>query len=143
MRRAFQDGFRRVMAAAVWTALLGGSLGACGSEEGGELNVQRLEPSVGPTTGEQPVKLIGSGFRTDIGYTVYFGPRKAPQVVVADSETMVAVTPPAAKAGKVDLVIIADDGPAWKVHQAYEYQEPTGNIVERIGSGEKKGKLVY
>ncbi len=141
MRRAIDEGFRRVVAAVAVT--LGLSLAACGSTEGGELSIRQLEPAVGPMTGDQPVKILGSGFRADIGYTVYFGPRKAPQVVIADSETMIAVTPAGGKPGKVDLVIIADDGPAWKVHEAYTYQEPTGNIVEQLGEGQKKGKLVY
>ncbi len=140
MRGTSKDGLRRMVVALM--ATVGLVLGAC-DKEGGELTIQKLEPAVGPTTGEQPVKILGSGFRTDIGYTVYFGPRKAPQVVIADSGTMIAVTPSAPKPGKVDLVIIADDGPAWKVYEAYEYQEPAGNIVEQLGEGKKKGKLVY
>ncbi len=140
MRATSKDGLRRMAIGLM--AVVGLMLGAC-NKGGGELTIDKVEPNVGPTTGDQPVKILGSGFRTDIGYTVYFGPRKAPQVVIADSGTMIAVTPPAPKPAKVDLVIIADDGPAWKVYEAYEYQEPAGNIVEKLGEGKKKGKLVY
>ena len=123
--------------------LLGCLLAGCGSPEGGDIRIYRLDPNVGPTTGDQPVRIHGDGFRTDVGYTVYFGPKRAPRVTIVDDSTMFVVTPPYDEATTVDLVIMADDGPAWKVHQAYTYQQVGGNVIEHLGESKKKGKLVY
>jgi hypothetical protein len=117
--------------------------GLAGCEEGGDITVDQVEPAVGAMQGDQPVKIHGSHFRTDIGYTVYFGKRKAKQVTVIDSETLVAVAPEAESAGPVDIQIHADNGPAWKVASAYQYQDQGGSVVEQLGEGQEKGSLKY
>ena len=117
----------------------------CGSE-GGEMSIQNVEPRNGPTQGQQPVKIAGSNFRTDIGYTVFFGNRKSPSVTIIDPETLVAVAPPYEEEGAVDITIRSDDGSAWRIADVFEYQELGGGVVEQLGEGPEQqqgGGLAY
>lgn len=122
------------------------SLGAC--ESGGEMAVLDLEPRVGHTLGDQYVKIIGANFRQDIGYTVYFGTKKSAQVTILNPETLLVTTPSRNKVGKVDIMIRADDGNAWKIPGVFEFQDMGGSVVEGLGkvgegAADKKGNLAF
>ena len=118
------------------------TLSACGGESG-ELQILTLEPQVGATQGSQPVKIGGKGFRTDIGYTVFFGNKKAEKVTILNEETLAVITPPG-DAGKVDITIRADNGDAFRIVEAWDYTEAGGNVMENVGEASKmSGKLAY
>lgn len=123
------------------------ALGAC--EGGGEMAILDLDPKVGHTQGDQYVKILGANFRQDIGYAVYFGTKKAPQVTIIDPETLLVKTPVRPPAGTVDIMIRADDGNAWKIAKAFEFQDMGGSVVEGLGadapagSAEEKGNLAF
>lgn len=124
--------------------LLGGAV-ACG-DEGGDMGITDVQPRAGATQGEQPVKIVGNNFRTDIGYTVHFGNKKAGSVTILDPETLLVTTPQREDPGTVDITIRADHGPAFKVADAYTYEDMGGGVVEGLGQGAtstKKGKLQY
>ena len=55
-----------------------------------------VNPRVGATQGEQPVQILGQNFRQDIGYTVYFGTKKAGQVWTDEEKAAGAAVKPAA-----------------------------------------------
>lgn len=117
----------------------------CG-DEGGEIGITDVQPRAGATQGEQPVKILGHNFRTDIGYTVYFGNKKATSVTILDPETILVTTPQRDEAGAVDVTIRADNGPAFRIASAYNYEEMEGSVVEGLGEGaasSKKGNLQY
>lgn len=116
----------------------------CG-EEGGDMAIADVQPRVGALQGDQPVKIMGANFRTDIGYTVYFGNKKAGSVTILDPETLLVTTPQRDEAGAVDVTIRADNGPAFKIAQAYRYEDMGGSVVEGIGgaAASKKGNLQY
>jgi len=121
-------------------------LGASPCEEGGEATILDLDPKVGPTAGDQPVKLVGQHFRTDIGYTVYFGTKKASSLTIFDPQTIVVTTPAGVEAGTVDVLVRADDGNAWRLPKAFEFKEMGGSVVEGLGAGaasKKKGNLAF
>ncbi|MFW6051100.1 MAG: IPT/TIG domain-containing protein [Myxococcota bacterium] len=122
---------------------LAASLVAC--EEGGDIDIHAIDPQVGATQGEQPVKILGDNFRTDIGYTVYFGKKKANQVTIQDEGTLLVRSPAVDDPGSVDLIIVADNGPAWKIASGFEYEDMGGNVMEQVGEteGKAKGKLAY
>ena len=130
--------FSVVLAAAV----LGGAIG-CNSA-GGTMTILDVQPKLGPTTGEQPVRIIGQNFRTDIGYTVYFGTKKTESVTIRDPETLDVVTPPSMPVGKADIMIRSDDGSAFRIKEGFSFEDmspgsnPTGTTEE-----EKKGNLAY
>jgi hypothetical protein len=58
-------------------------------------------------------------------------------------ETMVATAPEADEGGTVDMLVTADNGPAWRIHDAFTYKEMEGNVVEKMGETEGKGNLKY
>jgi hypothetical protein len=108
-----------------------------------------VSPKAGHTQGEQPVRIIGKNFRQDIGYTIYFGTKKTSNVTIRDPETIEVTTPSNMPEGKVDIMIRADDGNAFKIAQAFTFEDMGGNVVEGIGApggakkGEDKGNLAY
>jgi len=118
-------------------------LSAC--DKKGEIQIQDIDPQAGALQGNQPVKIHGANFRTDIGYTVYFGKRKSEQVTILDDSTLLVQSPGADDPGKVDLIIVADNGPAWKVPDGFRYEDMSGNVMEQVGEtkGKAKGKLAY
>ncbi len=125
--------------------LLGGVAWGCG-DEGGEIAITDVQPRAGATQGDQPVKILGRNFRTDIGYTVYFGNQKAGSVTILDPDTLLVTTPQREETGAVDVTIRADNGPAFRVAEAFRYEDMSGSVVEGLGGGaaaSKKGNLQY
>lgn len=102
-----------VLLVAVW-------LGA-GCSNDGEMRVLDVDPKEGAAKGEQYVTIVGSNLRRDIGYTVYFGTQRAEQVTILDSETLMVRTPGNNPAGPVDIMIRADNGDAWRIHDGFEF----------------------
>jgi hypothetical protein len=103
-------------------------------------------PEHWPTGGRQtPIKILGSNFRTDIGYTVDFGAHRATKVTIADPSTLVVMTPPAEEASQVDIAIRGDDGLAVRIPQGFRYENMGGNVVEQLGEQQQKnqGNLAY
>ena len=133
----------RILATAI--AMFSALCFSCG-EAGGEMQILDVDPRHGATQGEQPIKILGVNFRTDIGYTVYFGHKRSSQVTIINPETLLVMSPPRDEAGKVDITISADNGDAFKIAQVFEYQVVAGGIVDQIGSGPSKqnmGNLAY
>ena len=120
-------------------AVLAGGLGCSG---GTEMAILDIEPKVGGTQGDQAVKIMGANFRGDIGYTVYFGSKKAGQVSIVDPETLLATTPSGVPAGQVDVQIRADDGHAFKLPQAFKFEE-TAAGPDSAAKKAEKGNLAY
>jgi hypothetical protein len=123
-----------------WAAL---SLAACESTK--EMKVKGLNPATGHIAGDQTVEIQGENFRTDIGYTVYFGKARAKAVTIRSAES-IAVTTPSGEPGAVDVEIRADDGVGYKVAQGFRYEDMAGSVIEGIGkTGEakQKGNLAF
>ncbi len=122
-----------------------GLLSAC-EKDPNDMALQDLQPRSGAMQAEQTVTITGN-FHTDLGYTVYFGTERSQRVSVRDSETLVAVSPTADNPGTVDVTIIADNGPGFKIVQAYTYEGAGGNVMEHVGAGPQRrqggGNLAY
>ncbi len=80
-----------------------------------------IQPRSGPVVGETPIKITGQAFRNDSGYTVYFGTQRGDAVTIQESDTLLLKAPSQKEAGRVDVVVLADHGPAFRIKQAYEY----------------------
>jgi hypothetical protein len=123
-----------------WVGLLAVLLVAC--DKAGEMAVLDVNPRVGSTQGEQVVQIVGKNFRQDIGYTIYFGTKKVSTLTIRDPETIETVTPPGMPEGKVDIMIRADNGDAFRIPQVFTFQTVGGP-----GAGgpkkEEKGNLAY
>lgn len=109
-------------------------LASCGDPASEPMAVFDLNPRAGSIAGEQPVQVIGTGFRNDVGYTVYFGSERATSVTIIDPNTLLVVTP-AHDAGRVNVVVAADDGPAYRIVEGFEFADTSGNVYEHMGEG--------
>ncbi len=115
-----------------------------GCEDDGKMTVSGINPPAGHIAGEQTVQILGNHFRTDIGYTVYFGNAKASAVSIRNTE-MLIVTTPQHEAGAVDVTVRADDGNAFLMKQAFKYEDMGGSVVEGLGenAAKKSGNLAF
>lgn len=118
--------------------------GLTGCEDDGKMAVTGINPAAGHIGGDQTVQIAGKHFRTDIGYTVYFGNAKAGSVSIRNTETLV-VTTPQGEVGTVDVTVRADDGNAFRMKQAFKYEDMGGNVVEGLGenAAKKSGNLTF
>jgi hypothetical protein len=117
-------------------------LAAC--DGAGELSLHSLEPPSGRVQGDERVTIEGKNFRTDIGYTVYFGPSRSRKVAVTDPSTLVAFTPRADGPGAVDVVIRGEDGTALKIRDGFEYVDATAAPKPSApAEAEENPSLVY
>lgn len=107
---------------------------ACGGEEGGELEITNIDPRAGATAGEQSVKISGNHFRRDISYTVYFGNKRATSSTILDENTLLVATPGADDPGAVDVIVAADNGPAFRIREGFRYEDMGGNVMENVGT---------
>jgi hypothetical protein len=106
-------------------------LAACQSK-GGQLRIDEVEPNTGVTPGGDQVVIKGSGFQP--GKTqveIRFGRARADQISIASATTITVVTPPGDK-GPVDVTLMFDHGPQFKIPQGFRYVPPTsGEDVRR------------
>ncbi len=99
------------------------SLAACQSK--GQLTIDEVEPNTGITPGGDQVVIKGAGFepgKTQV--EVRFGRAKADQVSITSAGTIVVVTPPGDK-GPVDVTLMFDHGPQFKIPQGFRYVPTT------------------
>ncbi|MFI5307218.1 MAG: IPT/TIG domain-containing protein [Polyangiales bacterium] len=111
-------------------------------DKAGDMSILDVNPRVGSTAGDQIVQIMGKNFRQDIGYTIYFGTKKVTTLTIRDPETIELLTPPGVAEGKVDIMIRADNGNAFRIPGVFTFQSPAG-----AGAGgpkkEEKGNLAY
>jgi hypothetical protein len=111
-----------------------------GCQDDGAMTITGINPKAGHVGGDQTILIQGKHFRTDIGYTVYFGNAKAKDVTIRDSETIIVKSPQNPE-GTVDITVRADDGNAFLLKQAFKYENMAGSVVEGMGqAGDRKGK---
>ena len=142
-------------ARATWGKAIGaaavvlGMASAPACESTGEMQILDVTPRVGHTQGDQSVRILGKNFRSDIGYTVYFGKHKTSAVTIRDPETLEVLTPSRVEPGQVDIMIRTDDGAAFKIPQVFKFEDMGGSVVEGLGApgapakGEPKGNLAF
>jgi hypothetical protein len=89
-----------------------------------------LDPDFGGLQGGKTVKVVGRSLRLDIGYAVYFGQLRSPQVSIQSEKALLAVTPRRAIPGAVDVTIRADNGSVFVIQQGFEYINQGGNLLD-------------
>ncbi|MCA9582940.1 MAG: IPT/TIG domain-containing protein [Myxococcales bacterium] len=112
-----------------------GLIALSGCESSGEMSIVDVEPREAPAAGGHRIAIKGNNFRTDIGYTVYFGSERSPAVTIIDPETLVVEVPPHDAASGVDITVSADNGDAFRIASAFSFkgaasptEAPTGNL---------------
>jgi hypothetical protein len=95
-----------------------------------EMAFHELDPNFGGLQGGKTVKVVGRSVRLDIGYAVYFGQLRSPQVSIQSEKALLAVTPRQATPGAVDVTIRADNGSVFVIEQGFEYINQRGNLLD-------------
>ena len=95
-----------------------------------EIAVHELDPDFGGLQGGKTVKVVGRNLRLDIGYAVYFGQLRSPQVSIQSEKALLAVTPRRTTPGAVDVTIRADNGSVFVIKQGFEYINQGGNLLD-------------
>jgi hypothetical protein len=89
-----------------------------------------LDADFGGLQGGKTVRVVGQSLRLDIGYAVYFGQLRSPQVSIQSEKALLAVTPPRPTPGVVDVTIRADNGSVFVIRQGFEYINQGGNLLD-------------
>ena len=119
-----------------------------GCESKGSIAILDVDPKIGHTQGNQPVRILGKYFRQDIGYTIYFGARQVGSVTILNPETILVTPPTRSPVGPVDITIRTDDGNAFRIPDGFRFEDMAGSVVEGFGESgtvkkEEKGNLPY
>jgi hypothetical protein len=99
-----------------------------------EMAFRELDPDFGGLQGGKTVQVVGQSLRLDIGYAVYFGQLRSPQVSIQSEKALLAVTPRRTTPGVVDVTIRADNGSVFVVKQGFEYINQGGNLLDKSES---------
>jgi hypothetical protein len=124
------SGYRATVGVIIGTALL---LGAC-EKQSAAMSFHAVDPDFGGLQGGKTVRILGHNVRLDIGYAVYFGRQRSPQVAIQNDKALVAVTPRRFDPGKVDITIRADNGAFFVLEQGVEDIDQAGSLLEASGS---------
>jgi hypothetical protein len=114
-------------------------LAACSNE----LKVTEVQPPNGISGGGEEVVIRGNGFQLGRGVTVKFGNKDAGSVVVASSDRINVATPPGDPNSSVDVIVIFDDGKAFKLPGAFHYiqsgidRKMMNNALNQMGGAKK------
>jgi hypothetical protein len=95
-----------------------------------EMAFKELDPDFGGLQGGKTVRVVGQAIRLDIGYAVYFGQLRSPQVSIQSEKSLLAVTPQRITPGTVDVTIRADNGSVFVIKRAFEYINQRGNLLD-------------
>jgi len=104
-------------------------VGACQKPQP-EMTFQGLDPDFGGLQGGKTVRVLGKNVRLDIGYAVYFGKQRSPQVSIRDQKALLVVTPRRFEPGTVDVTVRADNGEVFVLKNGFQYINQAGNLLE-------------
>ena len=94
------------------------------------MTFQRLDPDFGGLQGGKTVRVVGENVRLDIGYAVYFGKQRSPQVSIQNEQALLAVTPRRFEPGRVSVTVRADNGAFFVLKGGFEYIDQGGSLLE-------------
>jgi len=94
------------------------------------MDFQRVDPNFGGLQGGKTIRVVGANVRLDIGYAVYFGQLRSPQVSIQNDKALLAVTPRQWSPAMVDVTIRADNGSVFVIHNGFEYIDQKGQLLE-------------
>jgi hypothetical protein len=127
----------RTLAVALTTCLLISGCGG-GDGEGFTPSAESLEPASGSQLGGTEVIVTGSRFLSGTPNDVLFGSLAAQTVTVLSDTELLAVTPPGAEAGAVDVTVFNSNGFA-TIGGAYTYVPQPAVMALNPAAGDFKG----
>lgn len=98
------------------------------------MSLEGVDPNFGGLQGGKTVKIVGQNIRLDIGYAVYFGKQRSPQVSIQNQRALLAVTPRRFEPGAVDVTVRADNGAFFVLRDGFEYIDQRGSLLEASGT---------
>jgi hypothetical protein len=101
---------------------------ACAPEPG-------VTPTAGRGSGGEPLRIVGSGFRSHGAPVVYVGPKAAKGVVVESDELITVLTPEADGPGVVDVSVRFPDGEVVDYPAAFTYGDRAVVLQPREADG--------
>ena len=104
------------------------AIGAC-EKPRAEMAFDKLDPDFGGLQGGNTVRVLGRSLRLDIGYAVYFGELRSPQVSIQDENALLVVTPPRVSPEVVDVTVRADNGTVFVIPEGFEYINQAGSLL--------------
>lgn len=114
----------------ILSVIIGAGLvfGAC-EKPRPEMSFVKVDPDFGGLQGGKTVRVVGRSLRLDIGYAVYFGEQRSPQVSIQSDKALLAVTPRRMTPGAVDVTIRADNGSVFLIKEGFQYIDQAGNLL--------------
>lgn len=97
-----------------------------------EFGIKSVSPRSGVLGGGEPISILGSGFKSNMGLSVYFGNQKADNVVVAGPEVLTVSTPSSQEPKFVDIRVMTDDGRQFVIKRAFRYIEKASMDIRDI-----------
>ena len=101
-----------------------------------EMAFRELDPNFGGLQGGKTVRVVGRSLRLDIGYAVYFGQQRSPQVSIQSEKALLAVTPRRTTPEVVDVTIRADNGSVFVIKRGFQYINQAGNLLQEAEEAE-------
>ncbi len=95
--------------------------------------ISSVAPSSGPMSGGTEVQITGRAFAQ--GATVTFGGIPATDVMVVDSSTIQATTPPVTRARSVEVFVENPDGSIGRISDGFIYEDLTPPVITPVLSG--------
>ena len=87
----------------------------------GSVTVTAISPLSGLVSGNEPVKIQGTGFRRGVGIDVYFGGNKCRSVIVEGQTALTVSTPAVTQPGIVDVRVVVDNAKTVTLRNAFNY----------------------
>ncbi len=98
-----------------------------------EFAIKDISPETGVLGGGEPVEILGSGFDSNLGLSVYFGNQKASNVAVRSKNKLIVHTPSAKEPTTVDIRIATDDGQEYLMRRAFRYIAKQAMDIRDLG----------
>ncbi len=102
-----------------------------GCEEG--FTIKKISPPIGVIAGGEPIDILGSGFKADMGISVYFGNEKVDNVVIRSTKKMTISSPGSDGPGPVNVRIAHDDGKGLLLKDAFTYVVKSNMDIRDLG----------
>ena len=86
-----------------------------------DMVINQVEPVRGPVEGGESIVFLGENFPEEV--EVWFGGKKAEEVLRYDETVVVAILPPADEVGKVGMLVATKEGEGIMAPVEFEYVE--------------------
>ena len=102
------------------------------------LSITDVNPKTGNMVGGEPVEIIGTGFHSNMGISVYIGSNKVDTVSIQGENKLTVSTPVGNEEGQVDIRVVTDDGQEFLLPRVFTYVKGSASGMDIRQLGERK-----